>query len=155
CSITKGLFKGHFVRIPYNFARARPNELVHSAFEDTRTNSHACCSGVLRQSCERIEPTFQCVTNPRQAKRAVLWVATRLILNPVIRSRLQAKGINPHYWIPPNIGIGVRSTPQPNRITLQIPPDPRVVVPVQVVPEPRFAVEVLPRESQVESADAV
>src|SRR5262249_2288223 len=41
-------------------------------------------------------------------------------------------------------------TTQPNRITLEIPPCPRLIIPKVVVVQTRLYVEVLPREAQIE-----
>ena len=50
----------------------------------------------------------------------------------------------------PDIRKGRDPTPQPHRITLHIPPGPRLIVPEVVVVRPGFPVVLLAREAQVE-----
>src|SRR5690606_20920506 len=67
----------------------------------------------------------------------------------------QSKRIDVANRVSPDIGIGIQPTRQSNRIALQIPPDHRIVVPIDVVPKPGFLIPVLPREPDVEPTDAV
>lgn len=63
---------------------------------------------------------------------------------------LQPFWVNPAQRIPSHIGIGINPSPQPNRITLDIPPYRRIVIPVHVVRQVGLGVEVLAGEPQVE-----
>src|SRR5690606_7172255 len=75
--------------------------------------------------------------------------------NGRLRQAVKAKRINIRYRIPPNIGIRIQPTRQPDRIALDIPPGLGVVAAEVVVPEPALGVPILPREPQVQPADAV
>jgi hypothetical protein len=50
--------------------------------------------------------------------------------------------INPPQRVIPNIRIGVESTPQPNRITADVPPNLGIVIPIPVVEEPALGIEI-------------
>ena len=57
-------------------------------------------------------------------------------------------------WIPLNIAIGINPTLKPNRIRLDIPPRPRIIVPEVVVVQPALVIIVLPRKAQIEDEGA-
>ena len=47
--------------------------------------------------------------------------------------RRQTQAVNLKHWAPQRIAVGVQPSIQPNQITLNIPPDPRVVIAEVVV----------------------
>ena len=51
-------------------------------------------------------------------------------------------------WVTPNVSIGIQPTAQPNRITLNIAPNTRVIVPEVIVTIARFGVGILARKTQ-------
>src|SRR5712692_2126087 len=50
-----------------------------------------------------------------------------------------------------DIHIAVHPSPQPNRITCDIPPCFGIIIPIPVIVKPRLPIEVLPREAKVNS----
>ncbi len=63
----------------------------------------------------------------------------------------QAERINLHCRLVVHVSVGINATPQPNRITLNIPPRLRIIIPEIVIVQIRFAVEVLPRKAQIKN----
>lgn len=63
--------------------------------------------------------------------------------------RKQAAWVHIKEWTPVHIGIGVYATFESNGITFNISPNRRVEIPVAVVVQPGFPVEVLARKTQV------
>ena len=64
---------------------------------------------------------------------------------------LQTVWISKAQRIPLYIAVPIPPPIQPNRVRLRVPPRRRIVVPVQVVAQPRFLVPLLPRVAQVEA----
>ena len=60
----------------------------------------------------------------------------------------EALRINKPQRIAPHIPIGIQPAFQPNRVTLDIAPRPRVIVPKVVVVQARIGIEHLPGKAQ-------
>ena len=64
-------------------------------------------------------------------------------------SRVQSEGIDQAYRVSTYVGIGVYPAPEPDRITLDVPTDARIVVAEPVLVQAVLDVEVLPGEAQI------
>jgi hypothetical protein len=113
------------------------HRVMHGIAKSIKHSSCAIDEGIISR-CSRLEDGVK--------RRRWKWAKAKARKNICA---LKSEGISKLDRIIPDIGVGIHPAREPHRVGLDIAPEPRIVVPEDVVVQAGFRVEILPRQAQV------